>query len=275
MREFLEWIASRPRTYAEAMEAWRSHCPRYTVWEDALAGGLIQIEGGGPRGPAGVTLTPKGRLILGGEASGRPAPYLDESFAGPGLNPALRWHSEPARWSIPPERGCLRIEPEAKTDFWQRTHYGFEADNGHFLFTEVAGDFVLTAHVRFWPVHQYDQAGVMVRTSSACWLKASVEYEPAGPSRLGAVVTNHGYSDWSTQGYAAGPGEIWLRVRREGDDYVVEAASDGKGWEQIRLAHLHEGRGLAVAAGLYACSPKQVGFRAEFGQLRIELGRIG
>ena len=52
MREFLTWVASRPRTYAEAMEAWRSTCPRHMVWEDALAGGFIQLEPGDtPRQP--------------------------------------------------------------------------------------------------------------------------------------------------------------------------------------------------------------------------------
>lgn len=196
---------------------------------------------------------------------------LRECFAGPALDPRLRWHCEPFRWSVHPEGPFLRVEPDAATDFWQRTHYGFEADNGHFLFAEVEGDFVLTAHVRFRPAHQYDQAGVMVRVSPACWLKASVEHEPDGPSRLGAVVTNHGYSDWSTQTFASGPGEVWLRVRREGDDYLVEASRDGRAWEQIRLAHLHEGQ--AVACGLYACSPKEAGFVAEFNHLSIDPGR--
>ena len=32
MVEFLDWVAFRPRTYADAMEAWRSSCPRLTVW---------------------------------------------------------------------------------------------------------------------------------------------------------------------------------------------------------------------------------------------------
>ena len=44
MREFLSWVSARRRTYAEAMEAWRSTCPRLTVWEDALLGDLIHIE---------------------------------------------------------------------------------------------------------------------------------------------------------------------------------------------------------------------------------------
>jgi regulation of enolase protein 1 (concanavalin A-like superfamily) len=185
--------------------------------------------------------------------------YLYEPFTGAGLHPQLRWHCEPARWSVEAPRHCLRIEPNSGTDFWRGTHYGFEADNGHLLFTEVARDFVLTTKVRFHPVHQYDQAGLMVRVSPSCWLKTSVEYEPAGPSRLGAVVTNYAYSDWSTQAFAPGPGEVWLRVRREGDDYLIDTSPDGSRWEQIRLAHLHEGRGQPVMVGCIRAVRKGVG----------------
>ena len=41
--ELLSWIAERPRTYTETMEAWHSHCPRLLVWEDALADGLVAV----------------------------------------------------------------------------------------------------------------------------------------------------------------------------------------------------------------------------------------
>src|SRR6266542_3860423 len=160
--------------------------------------------------------------------------HLHESFAGQSVDPRLKWYCEPSRWSVPTD-GRLVIEPDGGTDFWRKTHYGFEADNGHFLFMDVAGDFVLTTHVLFRPANQYDQAGLMVRVSPTCWLKASVEYEPDGPSRLGAVVTNFGYSDWSTQGFPASRDEVWLRVRREDDTYVVDASSDGLGWEQVRM----------------------------------------
>ena len=89
--------------------------------------------------------------------------YLDEAFTGPGLHPLLRWHCAPARWSVEAPRQCLSLEPDSGTDFWRRTHYGFQADNGHFLFTQLAGDFVLTTRARFHPAHQYDQAGLMAR----------------------------------------------------------------------------------------------------------------
>jgi hypothetical protein len=66
MREFLAWVAFRRRTYAEAMEAWRSTCPRHTVWEDALLDGLVQVESGAPPRECEVTLTPRGRALLDG-----------------------------------------------------------------------------------------------------------------------------------------------------------------------------------------------------------------
>lgn len=192
-------------------------------------------------------------------------------FAGDVLHSSLNWHCQPKRWSYDPAKHLLLMQPEAGTDFWRKTHYGFDADNGHFLSADVAGDFVMTAHIRSRPANQYDQAGLMVRRSPECWLKTSIEYEPEGPNRLGVVVTSHGYSDWSTQAVPSGPSEVWLRVRREGDDYIVESSSDGAAWEQIRMVHLAEDRQDAiVAAGIYACSPKGAGFVAEFRELRIE-----
>lgn len=62
--EFLTWVSSRPRTYAQAMEAWRTTCPRHSVWEDAMLGGLIQLESGTTINQSKVTLTPLGRAIL-------------------------------------------------------------------------------------------------------------------------------------------------------------------------------------------------------------------
>ena len=64
MREFLTWVADRRRTYDEAMEAWQSHCPRQTIWEDAIIDGLIQIEENKSAHSSEVVLTPQGRAFL-------------------------------------------------------------------------------------------------------------------------------------------------------------------------------------------------------------------
>ena len=64
--ELLAWLARRPRTYAETMDAWRSSCPELTVWEDALIDGLVRvIHRPGATGQATVALTARG---LGGLA---------------------------------------------------------------------------------------------------------------------------------------------------------------------------------------------------------------
>jgi hypothetical protein len=62
--EFLTWISSSPRTYAEAMETWRTTCPRHSIWEDAFLDGLIQLESTGAMSQSKVILTPRGRAIL-------------------------------------------------------------------------------------------------------------------------------------------------------------------------------------------------------------------
>ena len=40
--QFLEWLAARPRRYAEVREAWSSTCPLNCAWEDAVAEGLVR-----------------------------------------------------------------------------------------------------------------------------------------------------------------------------------------------------------------------------------------
>jgi hypothetical protein len=64
--DFLAWVASEPRTYSETMEAWRTSCPRFPVWEDALSDGLVQLQNGDATtlNQKGVILTPQGHAIL-------------------------------------------------------------------------------------------------------------------------------------------------------------------------------------------------------------------
>lgn len=181
----------------------------------------------------------------------------------------MEWHCEPTHWNL--AAGILTIQPDAPTDFWCKTHYGFEADNGHFLHAKVGGDFRLSAEILMTPRSQYDQAGLMVRISKFCWLKTSIEYEPGGQNRLGAVVTNAGYSDWSTQDVPSSCNHFRLRVARTGNDYLVETSLGRDAWTQLRIAHLHEPTdpAIEVACGVYACSPKSKGFIAEFSNLVI------
>ena len=66
VRQLAEWAAERPRSYADAMEAWRSHCPALTIWEDALAARLIEVRpvAGAGAGGGRVCLTDAGQALL-------------------------------------------------------------------------------------------------------------------------------------------------------------------------------------------------------------------
>jgi hypothetical protein len=65
LRQFLAWVAARPRTYGEAMDAWRTSCPRLSVWEDATADGLIELgAGASSQAERAVALTVRGAAML-------------------------------------------------------------------------------------------------------------------------------------------------------------------------------------------------------------------
>jgi regulation of enolase protein 1 (concanavalin A-like superfamily) len=78
---------------------------------------------------------------------------------------------------------------------------------------------------------------------------------------------------------------MWLRVRREGSDYIVEHGS-GQGpikWHQLRMCHLMEDDGSKpVLMGLYAANPSGIygpvpqtsGFRAIFDVWELQAGRV-
>ena len=67
--DLVEWIAERPRPYADVMEAWRTSCPRLPIWEDAVDLGFVvraAANGGGPT----VDVTPAGLAFLRAERRG-------------------------------------------------------------------------------------------------------------------------------------------------------------------------------------------------------------
>ncbi len=43
--DLVEWVARCHRKYDDVMRAWRTTCPRLTIWEDAVDAGLVQQAG--------------------------------------------------------------------------------------------------------------------------------------------------------------------------------------------------------------------------------------
>lgn len=188
-----------------------------------------------------------------------------EHFLQPSLPVDFYWLNEPARYRL---GNGLEIFTDEKTDFWQRTHYGFERDDGHCLLTRISGDFSLTTQVEFHPLQKYDQCGLMVRVDSQNWIKVSMEYESEHVSRLGSVATSLGYSDWATQDVPSDHRQMWYRISKRGNDFLLEHSHDGRAWLQMRITHLHK-QAEQCEIGVYACSPIGKDYQCRFKTLEI------
>ncbi|WP_325169604.1 DUF1349 domain-containing protein [Bacillus sp. Au-Bac7] len=97
-----------------------------------------------------------------------------------------------------------------------------------------------------------------------------MEYIPSGFSKLGAVVTNGGYSDWSTQYIDSKEVHIYYRISKIEKNCYVDFSFDGESWNQIRIAHLDIPDNAILQAGLYACSPQGKEQEVRFDFLTIE-----
>ena len=79
-------------------------------------------------------------------------------------------------------------------------------------------DYTLETSFLLTPINQFDQAGLVIHYSADCWVKTGLEYVD-GKCRLSCVVTNGGYSDWSTQPWPSF--ELRIRIHKIGSRYVT------------------------------------------------------
>jgi regulation of enolase protein 1 (concanavalin A-like superfamily) len=161
-------------------------------------------------------------------------------------------------------------------------------DNAPFLYLTVPEEDLIQVQTRvsFQGIHQYDQAGLMVRRGPGSWIKTSVEFEDEhSPARLGSVVTNSGWSDWATQD-VTDVKELSFRITKYNrDDVCVQynASPDERedAWSQIRIARLlpvesvgdatygKEEERTLLRVGLYCCCPVESGYRPLFHYLDV------
>lgn len=180
----------------------------------------------------------------------------------------FKWTREPNSFKI--ENDKIEIITKPRTDLWQRTYYHFRNDNAPVYQMETEEKyFSFVVKTEFKDSNQrFDQCGIVLYLDSENWLKASVEYENEKFQHLGSVVTNHGYSDWATTVIDASVKSMWYRLSRREEDYCIECSNDGIHFEQMRVCHLHEGKGK-IQFGIYACSPENSSFKAVFRDMEL------
>lgn len=179
----------------------------------------------------------------------------------------FRWLNEPQNHSI--ENGVLKITTSPGTDYWQRTYYGFQHDNAHaFILPVSETEFSFTVRASWEPRKLFDQCGIVLYQDADNWFKASVEYDNPAYSRLGSVVTNLGYSDWSTTDIDSAQNRMSYRLSRRGQDFLIENSENGSDFKQMRIFHMHQPI-VKANVGVYACSPLNSSIQAIFSDLEL------
>lgn len=174
----------------------------------------------------------------------------------------FEWTRAPQNYSV--NRDKVVIETQPATDLWQRTYYLFRNDNAPLLQIKTEEEFFSFAvKTDFLSTHRFDQCGIVMYLDSDNWLKASVEYENEKSQHLGSVVTNNGFSDWSTTEIDASHKTVWYRLSRRKQDFKIECSFDGKDFKQMRICHMFNAQ-KAIRVGIYACSPENSSFKATF-----------
>ena len=71
-----------------------------------------------------------------------------------------KWISEPKVSEVTSDFVSITTEP--KTDFWQRSYYGFRNENAPALLINSDENFTFTAKVSFAYQAQFDQCGIII-----------------------------------------------------------------------------------------------------------------
>ncbi|CAL5970861.1 Conserved_hypothetical protein [Hexamita inflata] len=163
----------------------------------------------------------------------------------------------------------VTIKTEPKTDYFNKTYFNMEMSNAPAYVMSVKNDFTYTVrtHQRFSA--PYDQAQLFMFVDNNNWVKAGLE---GGPEfqQIGAVVTQFGYSDWSTFDYDPKCDSVTIRAHRKGNDFKIEFKTEQmKEWIALRIFHMHNAT-EEIKIGVMACSPFAGSFEAKFDQFKLE-----
>merc|ERR1712070_410207 len=164
-------------------------------------------------------------------------------------------------------KNTLEVWPDRPTDMWMRTYYDFARTDHHFnasaLVAEIDAEREVTLELEFTltPVALYDQAGAVVLVDENTWMKCGFEYFDDMP-HVSVVVTNNGFSDWSTTRWdhwdnpeaQIGDRQMTLKLRltktipspEQGPDMFIEVVRPGAPgaegiWTLMRLLPFHSG----------------------------------
>ena len=183
----------------------------------------------------------------------------------------LEWLNAPASSSC--TKDGLEVTCKSDTDFWQVTHYlpAKRKTDGHMLLHReplpLHKQWSVEACFTLKPIHQFDQAGIMVYGDEGHWLKTGIEYVDGEPMMSCVVTENR--SDWSTRPWT-NMNRVSVRLTVDKTTAMTvecEVEEKKKRWEFMRLTSIAFPTPPRV--GIYACAPVDCGMSVVFHKLTI------
>ena len=176
------------------------------------------------------------------------------------------WFNPPADIAV--DRNGLTVTAHEGSDLWRTTSYGFVHDSAHALLRPFEiGSAVEVSFVLDFGA-QFDQAGILVRSDEAHWLKAGTEMSD-GEAHVGAVATR-GTSDWSLAPVPDWHGTVvTVRVSWSGDALSVRARSESSAWRLLRVSPWTP-PSATVMAGPYLAAPTRAGLHVRFTEWKVD-----
>ena len=155
----------------------------------------------------------------------------------------------------------MKIIAKKETDFWQSKHHNFFKDNGHLFFLRTKDDFSICVHWHAVNTHNFNQCGLMLRLDDKNWFKSSMMYQNIKNPEIGSCVTMRGHSDWAGVMLPENPSDIWYKLVRKKDDFMVFYSLDGNKYIRLRQFYM-DTCGTELKVGAYICAPQDNNFEA-------------
>lgn len=179
----------------------------------------------------------------------------------------FNWYNEPQNVGFIEEGLLITAMPQ--TDFWQNASHNFHKDNGHLFSCTKENDFTLSAKWHFSQVKDSAQCGIMARSDSQNWVKVGLLSPNPNVPQIGVVSSNQGSCDWSVVDLPQTSSDLWFKILRRGNDFVIYYSVDGQQYRQIRVMHLPKVLRV-MDIGAYACSPKEQTFECILEEIEIK-----
>ncbi|MFC4220695.1 DUF1349 domain-containing protein [Flagellimonas marina] len=166
----------------------------------------------------------------------------------------MRWYNDPTKWKFIDKTLEFQVTP--KTDYWQKTSYGFCVDDGSFYYRECGGEFEVNVKLTADYRSRYDQAGLMLRLDHENWVKTGIEFVD-GIFYFSTVLT-HGHSNWSLVPIKEKFESIWIKGIKRKDSFEIHYSMNGKGFQMASLVHMPKQGDMKI--GMMAASTDGNGF---------------